>query len=529
MKILAQYNSNSGGSYHRVKLWSEFVENVTLTEEITEEQVSDCDILYIHWSSITSVPQLSIWREKYRFKVIADIDDTWDLESKFGRSVFVSQHLCLFADRVICSTDYLVDQLKEFNPNVTVIPNLIPFGHGQFTRRTKQHKKLRVGIGGSISHLEDYLSLKGTIKYLEKQQWFRDNCEFAIIGYYAKDPRWQKVASMFKSVKLFGQKLPEEYMGLYDELDIMLCPLLDTPMNRGRSGLKVQECLCKNVHPIISKLSEYRDENQFYVEDWINSIKSILEVGPDTYESKNQYLEKCVQPRLDLFKELSHHTFTPPNKYNLFSITYKDGQDVEYTEYRNKINSIEQKSYLFEYNPILDIMDNHFLDNRKYTGIFSHRFPLKSGYYKKYVEQILDAEDVDVVVFCKQIPNYLEWTERQHPGFLNVFQEVCNKLGIPWKLYCKEPTVTVYSNFFVAKTEVYREYAKFLKSAIYLMEHDPEIKGFVSMDAQYHSGLSKEDLKLYTGLNYYTFHAFVLERLISVWIDYKNLTYSIHE
>ncbi len=260
MKIVAQYNPSSGGSYHRVKLWSEFVENVTLTEEITEEQVKDCDILYIHWSSMTSVPQLSIWREKYRFKVIADIDDTWDLETKFARSVFVSQHLCLFADHVICSTDYLVDQLKEFNPNVTVIPNLIPFGHGQFQPRIKRHSKLRVGLGGSISHLEDYLSLKGTIKYLEKQQWFRDNCEFAIIGYYAKDPRWQKVASMFKNVKLFGQKSPEEYMSLYDELDVMLLPLLDTPMNRGRSNLKIWECICKNVIPIVSNNYSLGDE-----------------------------------------------------------------------------------------------------------------------------------------------------------------------------------------------------------------------------------------------------------------------------
>ncbi len=234
----------------------------------------------------------------------------------------------------------------------------------------------------------------------------------------------------------------------------------------------------------------------------------------------------CVSPRLDLFKELSHHTFTPPDKYNLFSITYKDGQDVEYTEYRNKINSIEEKSYLSEYNPILDIMDNHFLDNRKYTGIFSHKFPLKSGYYKKYVEQILDEEDADVIVFCKQIPNYIQWSTKQHPGLGNVLQTILDKLGIE---LTKEPKATVYSNFFIAKTEVYKEYAKFLKSVIYLMEHDPEIKGLVSMDAQYHSGLSKEDLKLYTGLESYTFHTFVLERLMSIWIDYKGLTYSIHE
>ena len=41
MKIVAVYNPSSGGSYHRVKLRSEFVENVTLVQELTEELVSE--------------------------------------------------------------------------------------------------------------------------------------------------------------------------------------------------------------------------------------------------------------------------------------------------------------------------------------------------------------------------------------------------------------------------------------------------------------------------------------------------------
>ena len=60
MNILAVYNPKSGGSYHRVKLWSEFVENVTLVQELTEELVSECNILYIHWNSRTPIVNLSI-------------------------------------------------------------------------------------------------------------------------------------------------------------------------------------------------------------------------------------------------------------------------------------------------------------------------------------------------------------------------------------------------------------------------------------------------------------------------------------
>ena len=35
--------------------------------------------------------------------------------------------------------------------------------------------------------------------------------------------------------------------------------------------------------------------------------------------------------------------------------------------------------------------------------------------------------------------------------------------------------------------------------------------------------LTKDQLKSLTGLDYYTWHTFLLERLISIWIDNKNL------
>jgi hypothetical protein len=55
MKILAVYNPRSGGSYHRVKLWSEFVKDVTLVQDLTEELVSNCEILYIHLNIKTAI------------------------------------------------------------------------------------------------------------------------------------------------------------------------------------------------------------------------------------------------------------------------------------------------------------------------------------------------------------------------------------------------------------------------------------------------------------------------------------------
>jgi hypothetical protein len=69
---------------------------------------------------------------------------------------------------------------------------------------------------------------------------------------------------------------------------------------------------------------------------------------------------------------------------------------------------------------------------------------------------------------------------------------------------------------------VYKEYVEVLKNAIQLM--DSKYTELAFKDANYQSGLTPEQLKERTGLDYYTFHTFILERLLSVWIDNKRIS-----
>jgi len=187
MNILAQYNENSGSSYHRVKLWADKV-GAVLVKEITEKDIVGMDIVYIHWNSIIPLHQISIWKEKYRFTLIADIDDIWDDETRdlsLQQSNAKSKHLCFLADHIICSTEYVKTKiwasgLFELH-KISVVPNILP-KEGQFVPFKVPSEKIRVGIGGSISHVEDYLSLKKVIKRLRTEKWFNQKCEFHIIG-----------------------------------------------------------------------------------------------------------------------------------------------------------------------------------------------------------------------------------------------------------------------------------------------------------------------------------------------------------
>lgn len=168
----------------------------------------------------------------------------------------------------------------------------------------------------------------------------------------------------------------------------------------------------------------------------------------------------------------------------------------------------------------------------KYTGVFSHKFPLKTGLSKEMVYFLIKDETADVVSFCQQqfvgksgkAYNYLEFTDIVHPGFKQGFVLLCGHLGFE----IKEPKCVIYSNFWVGKSDIYRRYIdEVLNPAITFLESS-EMKPYSWMDSKY-KGLPKDQLKQYTGLDYYPMLPFLLERLPSVWIDNKGLTFKIYD
>ena len=200
---------------------------------------------------------------------------------------------------------------------------------------------------------------------------------------------------------------------------------------------------------------------------------------------------------------------------DIYGICFKDSQNTEYKRIDNKVCTIAEKSYLFEYNVILNtpIVND-------YTGFFSWKFRAKTGMNKRVLFNILQEKnytEYEVINLCEPLPKpYLEFTELNHKGFMEFFSKVCIDLG----LKVSEPKHNIYSNFFIAKKEVFIEYQELLKQAIELLE--TKYKKEAWNDSGY-KGLPKERLKEATGLEHYTFHTFILERLLSVWIDNKQI------
>lgn len=201
------------------------------------------------------------------------------------------------------------------------------------------------------------------------------------------------------------------------------------------------------------------------------------------------------------------------------SLTYNDLQTSEFNVIKNEIKTIKEKSYLFEYN-ILIKEDLIKYKDSDYLGLLSWKFRFKTGLNKNMLFNLLkekNYQEYDIINLCPKLPEpYLEFTEQQHKGFRELFDLVCSDL----ELEVKEPKHTIYSNFFIAKRDTFKAYQELLIKAIELLE--TKYKDLAWRDSGY-KGLSKENLKKYTELEYYTFHTFILERLMSVWIDNEKI------
>jgi hypothetical protein len=502
-------------------------------------------MVYFNWSIQNGVNWISTMAQQHNVKVIQDIDDFWMLPKKHIQKKVDYSKVPLFssiADGLVVATNRLALNLSKINDNICINYNDLPVGEGQFqiVDRPKNEGKIRVGICGSVSHLHDYQSIKNNLKQIAKDRKIKDKCKFVLCGYVEGDKYWSKIVELFTfegfELELCKAKEADSYMELYSNIDILLAPLRPSEFAECKSALKIMEASLHGIVVIASGEYERKEVNTCLIarksSDYYKLVKQLVE-GNVWYELGKELSKEILDvinfneriKKLTSFIELTaNKKVVCPDNLKMYSITYDKNQFTEYEKYDNShITTVEQKSYLFEVNPIIDIIDNKIddLKDDDYLGILSWKYSIKMNipkplFYKMTKELMANSPDVINVSRFKWQHNYLAWTEVQHPGFLEIFEFLCVKLG----LKMIEPTIPIHSNYFIAKKDIYVKYVnEILKPAVELLETDEYLVSKVFNDANYPAGLNKEDLKKYTGLEHYTYHTFVLERLFSVWIE----------
>ena len=327
IRILALVSVN-GSKYHRVTIPLDLLPKdkyeVTYLNErfFLEHIVKDYDYLYIHWIQQTNPVYLSIWKEKYGFKIIQDIDDYWQLpighhlKEKLEKSKPQLFNQLILADLVLCSTPFLLEKCLKYNDNCHLRENYIPIGYYQFQpelKLVKNEEKIKVGICGSISHLNDWLSIRNQLKRILNDKFIADNYEFVIAGYaddnQSSKEMWDKIVNLFTS-KLIKptiiKHLPvNEYINLYNHLDVLLAPLEHNEFNYSKSALKLLESSVKSTIVISNDIYkqkgfvDYLCTNEYSYYEWLRKLtdRNLLnnykiEFQRNLLEISNQYQTK---------------------------------------------------------------------------------------------------------------------------------------------------------------------------------------------------------------------------------------------
>jgi len=204
-------------------------------------------------------------------------------------------------DAYIVTTPVLADTLAARGRHVHLLPNCIE--PARWKRRPRSSTSFRIGWAGSASHIDDLRMVLPAVRALQRRLDF----EFLLLG-PTTNPIEEEVRSIRRHrrefspsrkaradafLELAGQvrevrhrNLPfvriDSYFDLLSalDLDVGLCPLLDTPFNRHKSALKFYEYAAVGTTTLASDVTPYREEVSMLVENdpaaWEAALERLL-------------------------------------------------------------------------------------------------------------------------------------------------------------------------------------------------------------------------------------------------------------
>lgn len=353
-------------------------------EHITEAEWERINL--IHYSGLFDFQKEDVTRKKGIITVL-DKDDYWDIplyhvkayEWSMNKYWYRTEISICAADHIICTTPYLAGKVSELNKNVTVIPNAIDPKLKQFQPNEWNLNPdfIRFGWLGGTSHLKDLELMRGSLSKLDKQKEFRRKWQFVLAGMSMTDTElhvmsidrftgkqtkvrlpkyetiWGRMERMVTDdyklldmqheyVKYLAKFTPNDgeimndkvykriwgkdlfnYAKGYNEMDVVMAPLVDDEFNKCKSQLKLIEAgfmgrpvICSDIEPY--RLDGLNEENCIFVKgkdpnEWYYKMRKLL-LNPELIKEMGANLkrdmmakydmEKVNETRVELYREL---------------------------------------------------------------------------------------------------------------------------------------------------------------------------------------------------------------------------------
>ena len=211
-------------------------------------------------------------------------------------------------------------------------------------------------------------------------------------------------------------------------------------------------------------------------------------------------------------------------------ITHHEGAElpVSITSYRNLFTPVIMPSNKYYESHLFRLpQDSLVIGDEDYVGHVTYS-------YKKKMSPI----DFETVVAKYSTQNYdlfalfpapnidlYAHADTWHHGFLEIWDRLIHLLG--YGSYRNYPTPPAFfCNYWIMKRDVFVKYKDIAKRAMDLIDTDPVLRDLCDRDSSYkgtHMRLDTERLIKIAGKPYYTFHPFVMERLICFVAQADNM------
>jgi len=351
------------------------------------------DIIHFH-SSVNAEPSALLDKvkqlRKNGVKMIMDLDDYWMLPTHFPQHrVYNQQHkihqktieLIKNVDYLTTTTEIFAKEIYKHNKNVIVIPNAIDPRDKQFQKTETKSNRLRVGIICGSSHEKDIDLLTGVVNKLKNDI---DKLQFVVCGFdlrgdiQYKDEKtgeiknrpvrpdetvWTRYESVLtdrysilsddykKYLAMYSDSIEypnvenepyrrcwtkpvNQYATHYNNIDVLLVPLVEDKFNECKSQLKVVEAGFFNKVIIAQDFGPYKIDIDSYIKKggevnengngllvdssknhkmWAKHIKYLLNHPEDRIKMANNLsdkitkeysLETVTKKRFELYKKI---------------------------------------------------------------------------------------------------------------------------------------------------------------------------------------------------------------------------------
>ena len=215
----------------------------------------------------------------------------------------------------------------------------------------------------------------------------------------------------------------------------------------------------------------------------------------------------------------------------IYKIFFDDTQVgvLDYTPYRNP-----DCTEFFENSVIRKLVLDGAHQDAEYFGVVSYSLRNKMDLSRKWgkdiantsityftpelFESVLKERKPDVLSFQRHpAHDNVSYADQFHPNFSKFFREIMRNIGYDW--HPQTLRHVVYSNFFVAKSEIYERFVReMLDPAMDVMSKMPELRA----NSRYPKRLPV-NLQRKFGLPHYPYHTFLCERMFSYYAHINNL------